>query len=162
MIVLAKIGICVCGAALLGGAALSSEGFVRVEVHQKPDDGTRLSLIVPAVVVPVGLRFVPPQYLAAAAENIRPYLPVIEAAIPALEQCPDGVFVEAIDAGEHVRIAKSGVLMVVEVDDPGETVHLVVPLRAAGNTIHQIAAANHSRERRSVPTEDRGAPQPAW
>ena len=144
MVSLAKIGVGFLGTVLVGGAALSSEGFLRVKVDEKQPDGTHVSLIVPAALVPATLYFVPREHLAEASENVRPYLPIIDAAIPALEKCPDGVFVEVIDPEEHVIISKSGGSLVIDVNDSGEVVHLQVPLRAAQSSIHEIAAANRS------------------
>jgi hypothetical protein len=142
MILLAKLGAGVLGTVLVGGAALSSEGFIHVKVDEKQANGHHISLIVPAALVPITLKFVPKQHLAEAAENLRANMAIIDAALPALEQCPDGVFVEVIDPGEHVLIAKSGSSIVIDVNDPGETVHVAVPLRAAESAIHEIAAAN--------------------
>jgi hypothetical protein len=142
MIILAKIGVGFMGAVLVGGAALCSEGFIHVKVEERQADGHHISLIVPAALVPMTLKFVPRQHLAEAAENLRANMAIIDAALPALEQCPDGVFVEVIDPGEHVVIAKSGGSIVVDVHDPDETVHVAVPLRAAESAIHEIAAAN--------------------
>ncbi len=142
MILLAKLGIGVLGTALVGGAALSSEGFIHVRVHETQPGGTNITLIVPAALVPVALRFAPRQHLAEASRDLQQYLPVIDAAIPALEECPDGILVEVLDPGEHVVVAKSGGSVVIDVNDPGETVHVSVPLRAAQSSIHQIAAAN--------------------
>ena len=142
MILLAKLGIGVLGTALIGGAALSSEGFIHVRIHETQPGGTNITLIVPTALVPVALRFAPRQQLAEASRDLQQYLPVIDAAIPALEECPDGILVEVVDPGEHVVIAKSGASVVIDVNDPGETVHVSVPLRAAQSSIHQIAAAN--------------------
>jgi hypothetical protein len=142
MILLAKLGIGVLGTALVGGAAISSEGFIHVRVHEKQPGGTNITLIVPAALVPVALRFVPREHLADASKDVQQYLPMIDAGIPALEECPDGVLVEVLDPGEHVVIAKSGGSVVIDVNDPGETVHVSVPLRAAHSSIHQIAGAN--------------------
>jgi hypothetical protein len=142
MILLAKIGVGFLGTALIGGAALSSEGFVHVKVHEKEANGTNISLIVPAAAVPMALRFVPDQKLAHASTQLKPVLPIIDAAIPALEKCPDGVLVEVEDPGEHVLVAKSGGSIVVDVNDRQDVVHVSVPLRAAQSSIHEIAAAN--------------------
>jgi hypothetical protein len=142
MILLAKVGIGVLGTALVGAAALSSEGFIHVKVHEKQPDGTNINLVAPAAIVPVALHFAPPRDLADASRDLRQYLPVIDAAIPALEDCPDGVLVEVIDASDHVVVAKSGSSVVIDVDDPGDKVHVSVPLRAARSALHQIAAAN--------------------
>jgi hypothetical protein len=142
MILLAKIGVGVLGTAMVAGAALSSEGFIAIRVHEKQADGTHLSLIVPAALVPATLHFVPKQHLAEASANIRPYLPIIDAAIPALEDCPDGVFVEVSEPEEQVLIRKVGGSIVIDVNDHDDIVHVSVPLRAAQSSIHQIAEAN--------------------
>ena len=144
MILLAKIGVGVLGSALVAGAALSSEGFIQVKVHEKQAGGTHLNLIVPAALVPASLHFVPRENLKDAAREIRPWLPVIDAAIPALEECPDGVLVEVKDPGEHVLIQKSGGSVVIDVNDHDDIVHVSVPLRAAQSSIHQIAEANQT------------------
>jgi len=144
MIFLAKLGIGAMSTVLVAGAALSSEGFIHVRVHEKRADGTHLNLIVPAALVATSIRFVPSARLAEASQNVRPYLPIIDAAIPALEDCPDGVFVEVTDNSEHVVVAKRGSSIVVDVDDHGDIVHVSVPLRAAQSSIHEIAAATGS------------------
>lgn len=144
MILLAKIGVGFLGTAMVAGAALSSEGFISVKVHEKQANGTHLNLIVPAALVPATLHFVPAEKLKDAGRDIRPYLPVIDAAIPALEDCPDGVLVEVKDPGEHVLIQKIGGSVVIDVDDHEDIVHVSVPLRAAQSSIHQIAEANET------------------
>ena len=142
MILLAKLGIGVMGTALVGAAALSSEGFIYVNVHEKQPGGTHVNVLVPAALVPATLRFVPNYHLAEASQQLRPYLPVIDAAIPALDDSPDGVLVEVVEPGEHVLITKRGGSIVVDVNDAEDTVHVSVPLRAAQSAIHQIAEAN--------------------
>jgi hypothetical protein len=73
---------------------------------------------------------------------MRDALPIIDAAIPALNDAPDGVLVEVKDPGEHVLITKHGGSIVVDVNDTDETVHVSVPLIAAQSAIHQIAEAS--------------------
>jgi hypothetical protein len=142
MIFLAKLGVGVMGTALLGAAALSSEGFIHVKVHEKKVGGTKVNLVVPAALVPATLKLVPDHHLARASQQLRLYLPVIDAAIPALEACPDGVLVEVIDEGDHVLVKKDGGALVVDVNDPDNVVHVSVPLRATQSSIHEIAEAN--------------------
>lgn len=144
MILLAKLGVGVLGTAMVAGAALSGEGFIAVKVHEKNASGTHLTLIVPAAIVPATLHFVPKEKLKDAGRDIRPYLPIIDAAIPALEDCPNGVLVEVRDPGEHVLIQKIGGSVVIDVNDHEDIVHVSVPLRAAQSSIHQIAEANDS------------------
>jgi hypothetical protein len=139
MIFLAKLGLGFVGTVAVGGAMICSEGFISVKVHEKQADGTRFSIIVPAALVPAALEFVPDRRLEKGSAELQPYLPVIDAALPALEDCPDGVFVEVIDPQEHVRVAKESGSIVVDVNDQGDIVHVAVPLRAAVSSIHEIA-----------------------
>lgn len=140
MILLAKIGVGVLGTVVAGGAALCSEGFLAVKVHEKQANGANISFIAPAALVPAALEFVPSRELSQASTELRPYLPMIDAALPALEKCPDGVLVEVVDPHEHVKVAKKAGSIVVDVNDSGEIVHVAVPLRAALSSIHEIAA----------------------
>ena len=142
MFLLAKVGIGIVGTAVAGGALLCSEGFMQVKVHEKQAGGTNVSLIVPAALVPVTLKFVPDRQLARASVSLRPFMPIIDAAIPALEECADGVLVEVTDPGEHVLIAKRGGSIVIDVNDSNDVVHLVVPLRAVPSAVREIAAAS--------------------
>ena len=142
MIFLAKLGIGVLGTALVGGAALSSEGFIYVNVQEKHPGGTHVNVFVPAAIVPTALHFVPRHHFADSSQCMREALPIIDAAIPALTDSPDGVLVEVRDPGEHVLVTKHGSSIMVDVTDPDETVHVSVPLVAAQSAIHQIAEAS--------------------
>jgi hypothetical protein len=142
MLLLGKIGIGFVGTLLVGGAIVSSEGFIHVKVHEKNPNGTHLSLIVPAMIMPVAARFVPRRNLAEASKNLRQYLPLIDAAISGLRDCQDGTLVEVVDEDSHVTVVKYGDSIVVDADDPGETVHVAVPLGATQRTIDEIAEAN--------------------
>lgn len=139
MIFLAKLGVGVLGTAVVAGAALSSEGFIHVRVHEKHAGGDNVFVIVPAAIVPIAAHFVPRENLGEASQNIRPYLPVINAAIPALEESPDGVLVEVRDTDDHVLISKSGGSLVIDVNDSDDVVHVSVPLRAARSFAASLA-----------------------
>lgn len=141
MLLLGKLGLGFLGAALVAGAVVSSEGFIHIKVHEKQTDGTHIALVVPAVIVHVTLKLVPNRYLAQGGANLRPYLPLIDAAVSGLADCPDGPLVDVTDPDEHVSVVKSGGSIVVDVDDPDETVHVAMPLGAARNAIDEIASA---------------------
>lgn len=142
MIFLAKLGIGVLGTALVGSAALSTEGFIYVNVQEKHPGGSHVNVFVPAAIVPAALHFVPRHNFADSSHDMREALPIIDAAIPALSDAPDGVLVEVREPDEHVLVVKHGGSIVVDVNDPEETVHVSVPLRAAQSAIHQIADAS--------------------
>ncbi len=141
MIFLAKLGIGVLGTALAGAAALSSEGFIYVNVQQKQPGGTHVHVLVPAALVPTALHFMPRHNFAGSPHNMREALPIIDAAIPALQAAPDGVLVEVEQPDQHVLVAKRGGSIIVDVHDLDQTVHVSVPLIAAQSAIHQIAEA---------------------
>jgi len=142
MLLLGKIGIGAVGTLLIGAAIVSSDGFIHIKVNEKRTNGTHLSLIVPAMIAPVAVRFVPDKDLAQASARVRQYLPVIDAAISGLRDCPDVTLVDVTDGESHVTVVKAGDSIVVDANDPQETVHVAVPLGAAQSTIDEIAAAN--------------------
>lgn len=141
MIFLAKFGLSVVGTAAVAAAALCSEGFIEIKVHEKHVGGKNINVIVPAALVPVTLKLVPNPHLIEASEKLHTFMPIIDAAIPVLEDCPDGLLVEVVDSRDHVRVSKRGGSIVVDVNDAADTVHVSVPLRAAQNSIREIARA---------------------
>lgn len=142
MLLLAKVGIGFMSTILVGGAIVSSDGFIHVKVNEKQTDGTHLSLIVPAMIVPLAIKLVPRDHLRDASANLQQFMPVVDAAISGLADCPDGTLVEVQDEDSHVTVVKSGGSIVVDADDPGETVHVAVPLRATKAAVDEIAAVN--------------------
>lgn len=140
MLLFGKIAMGTMGTMLLAGAVVSSEGFIHVKVHENATNGTHLSFVVPAMLVPVTLKFVPKKYFAEPARQLGPWMPVIDATLSGLIDCADNTtLVEVTDPGEHVSVVKSDGGIVVDVQDPDETVHVAVPLRAVRSAIHEIA-----------------------
>jgi hypothetical protein len=141
MLLPGKIMLGMAGAALAGVGVLSSEGLVQVKVIEKQPQGHRINVIAPALLVPIAAHFVPRRDLGNAMREVQPYMPTIRAALDALREAHDVVFVEVKEKDEHVVVAKSGSSVVVDVDDPDETVHVSTPIRAISSTVEQLAAA---------------------
>ncbi|HEV2298695.1 MAG TPA: hypothetical protein VGR72_09290 [Candidatus Acidoferrales bacterium] len=142
MLLFGKIAMGTLGTVALAGAVISSEGFIHVKVHESQPNGTHLSFVVPAMIVPVTLKFVPHKYFEEPARQIGPWLPVVDAALSGLSDCADGTtLVEVTDPNQHVSVVKSGGAITVDVQDPDETVHVAVPLRAMRSAIHEIASS---------------------
>jgi len=131
-------------ASMVGTAGIVTyeAGAVRISVHEKKPGGDHVRLIVPAVLVPLGLHFVPAKQLHKNAAEIRQWLPALKAASQELEHCPDATFVEVKGPDENVGIRKSGDSLVIDVDDPGETVHVSFPLRMVTAAVRQLEAGN--------------------
>ena len=144
MILLGKIVLGMAGVGLAGAGVLCSEGLVHVKVIEKRPQGLHINVIAPAMLAPIAVHFVPSRDLAPAIQQIQPYMPTIRAALDGLRDSDDIVFVEVKEPGEYVQVSKSGGLIVVDVDDAGETVHVSTPIRAVSSTVEQLAAASSS------------------
>ena len=86
MLLVGKILLGAVGSVAAMGAVVSSEGFVNVKVHEKKPEGVHLHIIAPVLLMNVGLHFVPRRDLKQAAEQVRPWLPVIDAAVEELKK----------------------------------------------------------------------------
>jgi len=124
------------GVALFTGLVAYSEGADMVYVQEKKPEGHRLWVPVPALLLDLGVRFVPEERLRDALRDLRPWLPAIEAASHELKRCPDGLLVEVKDRTDHVMVSKGGEMLRVDVDSETDTVHVSVPI----SLIESVAA----------------------
>jgi hypothetical protein len=104
------------------------EGVIRVDVDEYRSGGSHVHLWVPAAVVPVALRFAPKDHLQDAAENIKPWIPTIRQLAKELEKYPEANLVEVVDGTDHVQIRTHAGKLQIDVREPGETVHVAVPI----------------------------------
>jgi len=141
VILLGKIALGIVGTALAGVGVLCSEGMIEVKVVERQPEVHHVYVIAPAMLVPIGMHFAPQRDLSRAAAQIRPWLPTIRAALDQLRETDDVTLVEVKEPGEHVRVAKEGGSIVVDVQDEDETVHVSTPIRAISSTIEQLAAS---------------------
>lgn len=141
MILLGKIALGIVGTAVAGVGVLCSEGMIEVKVVERQPEVHHVYVIAPAMLVPIGMHFAPQRDLSRAAAQIRPWLPTIRAALDQLRESDDVTLVEVKEPGEHVRVAKEGGSIVVDVQDENETVHVSTPIRAISSTIEQLAAS---------------------
>ncbi len=124
---------------LMTGAFVYHVGAVWIDVREKKPGGEHIRLVVPAIVAPVAAMMVPKAKLQEAPRELQQWLPTIEAATEELSRCPDTVLVQVESRKEHVKIAKVGDHLVIDADDPGETVHVSFPIRAVVYTARQLA-----------------------
>jgi hypothetical protein len=141
VILLGKIALGIVGTAVAGVGVLCSEGMIEVKVVERQPEVHHVYVIAPAMLVPIGMRFAPQRDLSRAAVQIRPWMPTIHAALDQLRESDDVTLVEVKEPGEHVRVAKEGGSIVVDVQDENETVHVSTPIRAISSTIEQLAAS---------------------
>lgn len=131
-------------ACVVGTTAVATyeAGAVRISVQEKAPGGEHIRLIVPALLVPVGLHFIPEKELRKQSAEMRQWLPVIRAASQELERCPDATLVEVKGPDENVSIRKRGDSMVIDVDDRDETVHVSFPLRVVTTAVRRLEVSN--------------------
>jgi hypothetical protein len=142
MVLLGKLALGIAGTALAGLGLICSEGMIEVNVVEKQPEVHHVYVLAPAMLVPIGMHFVPSRNLGRAAVEIQPWMPTIRTALEQLRAGDDVTLVEVREPGQHVIVAKRGGSVVIDVTDIDETVHVSAPLRAIQSTIEQVAAAS--------------------
>ncbi len=119
--------------------AVAVTGTVTVSVHERAEDGVRLYIPVPALLLDLAVfaapRLMPEEALAEARAEIAPFRDGLEALAEELENCPEGVLVEVQTPDEHVRIAKTWRSFEIEVDSDDADVRVKLPARLASRVL---------------------------
>ena len=146
MLIFGKVALGFAGAALIGSGILMSDGLIRVEVIERVPDSHHIYVVAPALLVPLGMHFVPRENISEASREIRPWLPTIRAALDSLRESDDITLVEVLEPGQEVHVAKSGGSILVDVHDAENDVHVSTPIRAISSSLEQLAAAAPSTQ----------------
>ena len=127
MILLAKAAIGVGATLALTAGWVFHEGVIRVDVDESRAGGEHVHFWVPATTVSMGLRVVPRHHLQHAAEQVRPFLPVLRELAKELEKYPNADLLEVRGANEEVHFSmKNGKLYLDAVCDH-DKVHISLP-----------------------------------
>ena len=127
--------------ATLATAVVMKDGVIEVNVQEKRPEGSHVHLYLPATVATWGMHLAPKEKLTGHLRGQQENLALAHVAVRELEKLPDAVLVQVDSTREHVRIATRSGSLVVDVDDPGETVHVHVPIRAARKVIEDLQAS---------------------
>jgi hypothetical protein len=128
-------------ALVLAGAYTFHEGVIRVDVDEFREGGSHIHMWVPAALVPMTLHFVPKQHLREAAMHAQECTPVAHALLKELKRFPDTDFVEVKDGEQHVHIRTHAGKLQIDVEEPGENVHLLIPLSTIDDVVGQIESS---------------------
>ena len=133
---------------MIGGAVLFHEGAITVNVKETKLDGKgqHVFVVAPAAIVPWALKVIPERHMPRLPQEARDALPAIQAAADELERIPDTVLVEVEGKREHVKVAKEGGYLVVDVISDREEVHVSVPIRAARHTLEELLERSQRRD----------------
>jgi hypothetical protein len=138
MMLLAKAALGMGGALVLAGTYTFHEGVIRVDVDEYRAGGSHVHMWVPAAAVPMAMHFVPQQQLRDTAGQAREFLPLTHVLIKELKRFPDAELVEVRDARDHVQIRTCGGKLQIDVEEPDENVHLLVPLSTLDDVTGQL------------------------
>jgi len=138
MMLVAKAALGLGGALVLAGAYTFHEGVIRVDVDEYRAGGSHVHMWVPAAVVPMTMHFVPRHHLKDAAVQAREFMPLAHALIKELKRFPNADFVEVKDDQQHVQIRTYEGKLEIVVQDPGENMHVLVPLSTLDDVAEQI------------------------
>ena len=141
MILLAKAALGMSGALVLAGAYTFHEGVIRVDVDESHAGGAHIHMWAPAALVPMAMHFVPRESLREAAMHAQDCTPVAHALLKELKKFPEADFVEVKDGDQHVQIRTHAGKLQIDVDDPGENVHLLIPLSTIDDVVRQIESS---------------------
>ena len=138
MMLLAKAALGMSGVLALAGAYTFREGLIRIDVDEHSPSGDHVHLWLPAAVVPMAMHFVPKHHLREAAEHAREFLPLTHVLIKELKRFPDATFVEVTDGNDHVLIRTQEGKLQIDVTEPGENAHLLIPLSTLEDVAEQL------------------------
>ncbi len=124
--------------ATLATVVVMKDGMIEVNVQEHRTNGDHFHLYVPATVATWGVHLAPQERLKEHLRQSKEHLAIAHAALRELEKAPDAVLVEVESAAEHVRVAIHSGSFLVDVNDPGETVHVSVPIRAARRVVEDL------------------------
>jgi hypothetical protein len=135
MLLLAKATVGVGATLALTAGWVFHEGVIRVDVDECRSGGSHVHFWVPATTVSTGLRLTPRHYLCHAAEQARPFLPVLREVSKELEKYPNTQFLEVRDAKNHVTMATKNGKIYLDAVTETDTVHVSFPTE----TIRDVA-----------------------
>ena len=134
---LAKVALGLCGTAALAGAYTFHEGVLRVD--EDHGGGRHVHVWVPAAIVPRALHVVPKHRLECAAAQARPWLPVFRALTKELKKYSETELVEVSDRNQYICVRTHDGKLLIDVTEPGETVHVICPLVMMEDVSEELA-----------------------
>jgi hypothetical protein len=137
---LAKMALGLGGTLVLAGVYTFREGVIRVDVDEYHANGSHVHFFVPAALVPMAMHLIPQENLKDAGEEMQPWLPRVRAFTKELKRFPDVDLVEIRDKESHVQIRTRHGKLQIDVDDPGEQVHIICPLDTVEDVTSELVS----------------------
>jgi hypothetical protein len=140
MVLLAKIALGFGATVVLAGAYTFREGLIRVDVDETRGEEHHVHVWVPAAMVPMAMHFVPRSQMLRAGERSAEFMPFMHAVAKELQKYPEAELVEVHDGEQYVRIRTHNGNLMIDAEEPGQTVHVSCPLATIDDVSRELAA----------------------
>jgi hypothetical protein len=140
MVLLGKIALGFGATVVMAGAYTFREGLIRVDVDETHGKGQHLHVWAPAALVPMAMHFVPRNQMMRAGDHAGKYMPLVHAVAKELQKYPEAELVEVQDGRQYVHIRTHDGKLVIDAEEPGQTVHVSCPLSTIDDVSRELAA----------------------
>jgi hypothetical protein len=140
MVLLAKIALGFGATVVLAGAYTFREGLLRVDVDETRGRGQHVHLWLPAAIVPMAMHFVPRGQMRIAGERSAEFMPLVHSVAKELQRYPEAELVEVHDGEKYVRIRTHNGSLLIDAEEPSQTVHVSCPLATIDDVSRELAA----------------------
>jgi hypothetical protein len=140
MVLLAKIALGFGATVVMAGAYTFREGLIRVDVDETRGEEHHVHVWVPAAMVPMAMHFVPRKQMFRAGERSAEFMPLVHAMAKELQKYPEAELVEVHDGEQYVRIRTHNGNLMIDAEEPGETVHVSCPLATIDDVSRELAS----------------------
>jgi hypothetical protein len=139
MLLVAKIALGFGATVALAGAYTFHEGVLRVDVDESSANGEHVHVWVPAALVPMAMHLVPRRQMECAGDRAARFMPIVHAVAKELQRYPEAELVEVRDGDQFVHIRTHNGSLMIDADEPGQKVHVTVPLATVDDVSRQLA-----------------------
>lgn len=139
MVLLAKIALGFGATVVMAGAYTFREGLIRVDVDETGGEEHHVHVWVPAAMVPMAMHFVPRSQMLRAGERTEKFMPLVHAVAKELQNYPEAELVEVRDGEQYVRIRTHNGNLMIDAEEPGQTVHVSCPLATIDDVSRELA-----------------------
>ena len=139
MVLLGKIALGFGATVLLAGAYTFRQGVIRVDVDETRGRGSHVHVWAPAAIVPMAMHFVPREQMLRAGERSEKFMPLVHAVAKELQKYPEAELVEVHDGAQYVRVRTHNGNLMIDADEPGQTVHVSCPLSTIDDVARELA-----------------------
>ena len=124
--------------AAVGAAAAAAYGAGTIAVDIRENDGQRIRVHLPAVLLRAAIALTPSSILEEASRELQPLLPALSAGWQELSEAPDFLLFEMSSPEESVRVEKVESRLLIVVDASDASVHVSVPIDTVGSVLRKL------------------------